>query len=504
MKASLVRQEILTAATDIAQEKGIDRERVLSAMESAFEKAAHAKYGQRVHIKATIDRKTGEVLLLQKRQVVEEVSDPVLEISLGDAQAQKPELKLDDCYEEVIPPIDFQRVAAQQMRQVMSVCIQAIVREKEYEEYKDKVGELVNGLVKSVDYGNVVLTFGRAEGLLRREEMIPRERFNPGDRVRAYIKDVHQDPKGYQIFLSRTDSRFMVALFKQEVPEVYSEVIEIRAVARDPGSRAKIGVFSKDTSIDPVGSCVGVRGNRVQAVTQELQGERIDVIRWSDDPITFLVNAMAPAEITKVIMGDSEKSVEVVVPDEQLSLAIGRRGQNVSLASKLVGLSVDIITESNELSRRTEFTEKVMREFMEALTIDEVMARLLVTEGFESVADLAATDAQELSSLEGFNEELAAELRARAEKFLVADQSKKREDFIQAGGETELIDLEGLSSDLLPKLSEGGIKSLKNFAELAEDELIDIVGAGLLDGQGGDLIMKARAIVFRDSSPANT
>src|SRR5436190_2772876 len=407
------RPELLQVADTVARDKGIDRDEVLDAMEQAIQKAGRSKYGQEYDIRAEIDRRNGEIRLLRFREVVDAVENEATQMPVAAAQRLNAEAEIGDFITDPLPPIDFGRIAAQTAKQVIVQKVRDAERQRQYIEFKDRISEIVNGLVKRVEFGNVVVDLGRAEAILRRDELLPRESFRQGERVRAYIYDVRQEARGPQIFLSRTHPQFMAKLFAQEVPEIYDGIIEIRAVARDPGSRAKIAVLSNDSGIDPVGACVGMRGSRVQAVVAELQGEKIDIIQWNPDEATFLVNALAPAEVTKVMMDEDEERVEVVVPDEQLSLAIGRRGQNVRLASQLTGWQIDIMTESQESERRQrEFAERTAL-FQEALDVDEVIAQLLVTEGFATVEDIAYVEEDELASIEGFDEDTAIELQTR-------------------------------------------------------------------------------------------
>src|SRR6187455_3151494 len=387
-------------------------------MEDAIQKAAKSRYGSENEIKAEVDPKTGEIRLARLLEVVEQVTMEATQVSVEEARRRNPAAQVGDFIAEPLPPLDFGRVAAQNAKQVIVQKVREAERERQFDEYKDRVGEIVNGIVKRVEYGNVIVDLGRGEGIVRRDEMIPRETFRPGDRIRAYLFDVRREARGPQIFLSRTHPQFMARLFAQEVPEIYDGVIEIRAVARDPGSRAKIAVISKDSSIDPVGACVGMRGVRVQAVVQELQGERIDIIPWNSEAATFIVNALAPAEVTKVVLDEDTHRVEVVVPDEQLSLGIGRRGQNVRLASQLTGWQIDILTEAEESERRQkEFAERTQL-FMEALDVDETIAQLLASEGFASVEDVAYVPVHELAEIEGFDEDTAEELQTRAVNYI--------------------------------------------------------------------------------------
>ena len=412
------RPELLQVADTVARDKGIDRDEVLEAMEQAIQKAGRSKYGQEYDIRAEIDRRNGEIRLLRFREVAEAIENEATQIALAEAQRLNPEAEIGDFITDPLPPIDFGRIAAQTAKQVIVQKVRDAERQRQFLEFKDRVGEIVNGLVKRVEFGNVVVDLGRAEAMLRRDELLPRESFRQGERVRAYVYDVRQESRGPQIFLSRTHPQFMAKLFAQEVPEIYDGIIEIKAVARDPGSRAKIAVISRDSGIDPVGACVGMRGSRVQAVVGELQGEKIDIVPWSPDPATFVVNALAPAEVAKVVMDEEQRRIEVVVPDDQLSLAIGRRGQNVRLASQLTGWDIDILTEAEELERRTEEFRSRSQMFIDALDIDDVIAHLLVTEGFTSLEEVAYVAVEDLAEIEGFDAEVAAELQERARSAL--------------------------------------------------------------------------------------
>src|SRR6187455_2639583 len=397
-------------------------------MEDAIQKAAKSRYGSENEIKAEVDPKTGEIRLARLLEVVEQVNMEATQISLEEARRRNPAAQVGDFIAEPLPPVDFGRVAAQNAKQVIVQKVREAERERQYDEYKDRVGEIVNGIVKRVEYGNVIVDLGRAEAIVRRDETLPRETFRPGDRIRAYVYDVRREQRGPQIFLSRTHPEFMARLFGQEVPEIYDGVVEVVSVARDPGSRAKIAVRSKDGSIDPVGACVGMRGSRVQAVVGELQGEKIDIIQWSPDVATFVVNALAPAEVAKVVLDEEAERIEAVVPDDQLSLAIGRRGQNVRLASQLTGWDIDILTEAEESERRQkEFTARTQR-FVEALDVDEMLAQLLASEGFDSVEEIAYVEEKELSSIDGLDQDTASEIQGRAREYLAkiaAEQDAK-------------------------------------------------------------------------------
>src|SRR6201985_1149396 len=416
--ATYARPELLQVADTVARDKGIDRDEVLDAMEQAIQKAGRSKYGQEYDIRAAIDRNNGEIRLRRLREVADVIENEATQIPLTDAQRLNPEAEIGDFITDPLPPIDFGRIAAQTAKQVIVQKVRDAERQRQYLEFKDRVGEIVNGLVKRVEFGNVVVDLGRAEAMLRRDELLPRESFRQGERVRSFVYDVRQEPRGPQIFLSRTHPQFMAKLFAQEVPEIYDGIIEIKAVPRDPGSRAKIAVISRDSGIDPVGACVGMRGRRVQAGGGEVEGEKNDIIPWSSDPATFVVNALAPAEVSKVVMDEEQRRIEVVVPDDQLSLAIGRRGQNVRLASQLTGWDIDILTEAQESERRSEEFRTRSQLFIDALDIDDVIAHLLVTEGFTSLEEVAYVPPEDLAGVEGFDEQVASELQQRAQLFL--------------------------------------------------------------------------------------
>ncbi len=466
------RTELLQIADAVARDKSIDKAVVIAAMEEAMQRAAKAHYGAENEIKVDIDPKTGETHVSRYLHVVELVDNNKIEISLEDARARNPAAQVGDIIAETLPPVDFNRVNAQNAKQVIVQKVRDAERERQFEEFKDRIGEVVHGIVKRAEFGSVVVDLGRGEGVIRRDEMIPRENFKVNDRVRAYIYDVRREARGPQIFLSRSHPQFMVRLFAQEVPEIYDGIIEIRAVARDPGSRAKIAVISKDSSIDPVGACVGMRGVRVQAVVQELQGERIDIIPWSGEAATFIVNALAPAEVSKVVLDEDTHRTEVVVPDEQLSLAIGRRGQNVRLASQLTGWQLDIMTEAEESERRQkEFTERTTL-FMESLDVDETVAQLLASEGFASIEDVAFVPLDELAAIEGFDEDTAQELQTRASEFLEA-RNKELDDKRKAlGVGDDVLDVDGITPAMAVALGEAGVKSLEDLGDCATDDLI--------------------------------
>ena len=465
------RLELLQIAEAVAREKLIEPELVIAAMEDSLAKAARSRYGAEYDIRATIDKKSGELTMDRCRTIVEEVENIFTEITLTEAIKIKPDALMDEIIKDALPPLDFGRIAAQSAKQVIMQRVRDAERARQYEEFKDRVGQIINGLVKRIEYGNVIVDVGRGEAVLRRDQLINRETFRSGDRVRTYIKDVREEVRGPQIFLSRTQPEFLAELFKMEVPEIYDGIIEIKAVARDPGSRAKIGVLSYDSSIDPVGACVGMRGSRVQAVVNELQGEKIDIIPWNDDAPTFLVNALQPAEVSKVVLDEEANRIEVVVPDEQLSLAIGRRGQNVRLASQLTGFDIDIMTEADESERRQiEFSERT-KLFVETLNIDEMVAQLLVSEGFATLEEVAFVQRDEISNIDGFDDNTAEELQARARECLDELNLTALTKAKELGVEEELIKFPGLTPPMLELLAKDGIKTLNEFATCADWEL---------------------------------
>ena len=475
------RLELLQIADAVAREKLIDPGLVIEAMEDSLAKAARSRYGAEYDIRAEIDRKTGELRMSRAREVVEVVENHFTEIALSEARAMNPEAEEGDFISEPLPTLEFGRIAAQTAKQVIVQKVREAERERQYEEFKDRVGTIINGVVKRVEYGNVIVDLGRGEGVIRRDQLIPREMYRNGDRIRAFIRDVRSEVRGPQIFLSRTAPEFMSELFKMEVPEIYDGVIEVKAVARDPGSRAKIGVISRDSSIDPVGACVGMRGSRVQAVVSELSGEKIDIIPWSEDPATFIVNALQPAEVAKVVLDEDARRIEVVVPDEQLSLAIGRRGQNVRLASQLTGWDIDILTEEEESSRRqAEFAERT-KLFMETMNVDEFVAQLLVSEGFTSLEEVAYVEMEELLTLDGVDENTAEELQARARESLEELNQQALEKAAELGVQEDLFGFEGLTPQMILALAEDGVKSLEDFATCADWELAG--GWTVVDGK---------------------
>jgi N utilization substance protein A len=464
--------ELLQIADAVAREKTIDRSIVIAAMEDAIAKAARSRYGAETDVHAEINSKTGELRLSRHMMVVERVENPAIEMTLEDARRHNPAAQVGDTIADTLPPLEYGRIAAQSAKQVTVQKVREAERDRQYAEYKDRIGEIVNGVVKRVEYGNAVLDLGRGEAVIRRDELLPRETFRNGDRVRAYVYDVRREPRGPQIFLSRTHPQFMAKLFTQEVPEIYDGIIEIKAVARDPGSRAKIAVISRDSSVDPVGACVGMRGSRVQAVVNELAGEKIDIIPWSQDVATFVVNALAPAEVVKVVLDEVRERIEVVVPDAQLSLAIGRRGQNVRLASQLTGWDIDILTEAEESERRQkEFAERSAM-FMESLDVDETVAQLLSSEGFTSVEDLAFVPVDELAGIEGFDEDTAAELQNRAKEFLDRIEKELDDKRKALGVKDEVADVPGVTTKMMVALGENDVKTVEDLAGCATDDLI--------------------------------
>jgi len=465
--------ELLQTAEAVAREKMIDPALVIEAMEESLARAAKSRYGSEMDIRVKIDRKTGRATFTRVRTVVEDdaVENYQAQLTVEQARQYLPDPKVGDEIVDEVPPVDMGRIAAQSAKQVILQKVREAERDRQYEEFKDRVGTIINGVVKREEYGNIIVDIGRGEGILRRNDKIGRESYRNGDRIRCYIKDVRREARGPQVFLSRTDPRFMAELFKMEVPEIYDGIIEIKAVARDPGSRAKIAVISYDSSIDPVGACVGMRGSRVQAVVNELQGEKIDIIPWNEDQATFLVNALQPAEVSKVVIDEEAGKIEVVVPDEQLSLAIGRRGQNVRLASQLTGLDIDIMTEEEESQRRqAEFAERT-KLFMDTLDLDEFFAQLLVSEGFTTLEEVAYVDLDELLSIEGVDESTAEELQARARDHIEEQNRKALETARALGVEDSLIAFEGLTPQMIEALAKDGVKTLEDFATLADWEI---------------------------------
>ncbi|MGO4682513.1 transcription termination factor NusA [Hyphomicrobium sp. 2TAF46] len=466
------RLELLQIADAVAREKTIDKKIVIEAMEDAIQKAAKSRYGAENDIRCEIDPKTGEAKLTRVLAVVEEVENDATQITVEDAKKRNPDAKAGDMIAETLPPLEFGRVAAQNAKQVIVQKVREAERDRQFSEFKDRTGDVINGTVKRVEYGNVIVDLGRAEGIIRRDEMIPRENVRLGDRIRAYIYEVRREQRGPQIFLTRARPEFMSMLFRAEVPEIYDGVVEIKSVARDPGSRAKIAVISKDSSIDPVGACVGMRGARVQAVVNELQGEKVDIIQWNPDAASFIVNALAPAEVTKVVLDEDSNRIEVVVPEAQLSLAIGRRGQNVRLASQLTGWDIDILTEQEESERRQkEFSERTQL-LMDSLDVDEVIAQLLVTEGFATIEEVAYVDIAEIAHIEGFDENTAEQIQSRAREYLEQQEAERDAKRRELGVADELAEIPGITTAMMVALGENGVKTVEDFADCATDELI--------------------------------
>jgi N utilization substance protein A len=465
--------ELLQTAEAVAREKMIDPVLVIEAMEESLSRAAKSRYGAEMDIRVVIDRKTGKATFTRVRTVVEddELENYQSELTVEQAKQYLDDPNIGDIFSEEVPPVEMGRIAAQSAKQVILQKIREAERDRQFEEFEDRAGTIINGIVKREEYGNVIVDVGSGEAILRRNEKIGRESYRPNDRIRCYIKEVRRETRGPQIFLSRTAPEFMAELFKMEVPEIYDNIIEIKAVARDPGSRAKIAVISYDSSIDPVGACVGMRGSRVQAVVNELQGEKIDIIPWNEDAPTFLVNALQPAEVTKVVLDEDAERIEVVVPDEQLSLAIGRRGQNVRLASQLTGLDIDIMTEAEESQRRQAEFEERTKLFMDTLDLDEFFAQLLVAEGFRSLEEVAYVEVDELITIDGVDDDTAGELQARARDYIDAQNKKALDHARELGVEDSLVGYEGLTPQMLEALAEDGVKTLEDFATCADWEL---------------------------------
>lgn len=499
---NMPRPEIILVADTVAREKNIERDDVLEAMEIAIQKAGRSKYGFEHDIRASIDRKTGAIFLARYREVVaseEEIENEVTQITLADAKAYDKNIKVGEFLVDPLPPIDFGRIAAQTAKQVIVQKVRDAERNKQFEEYKEKIGTIVNGTVKRIEFGNVVLDIGKTEAILRRDEIIPREKFKNGDRVRAYVLEVRRENKGPQIFLSRTCPEFLAKLFTSEVPEIYDGIVRIAGVARDPGSKAKIAVATDDKTIDAVGACVGLRGIRVQAVVTELQGEKIDVVPYSEDKAQYIVSALAPAEVTKVVLDEENNRIEVVVPQEQFSIAIGRRGQNVKLASILLGCDIDVLTEEQEQERRSNENKVRSQRFMDALDVDEMIAHLLIAEGFSTVDEIALVDLNELSEIEGFDEDVANELQQRAKAFVEKRNKEFEEKSKSLGIDEKLQELSGLDQDMLLVLAGKGIKTIDDLADLAADELMELLGENTLsEVEANKIIMAAREHWFTE------
>jgi len=529
------RAELLAIAKSVASEKMIDESIVIEAMEEAIQKSARNRYGAENDIRAKLDPQSGDLRLWRVVEVVEEVEDYFKQVNLEQAEKLQPGAALGDFIVDPLPPVDLGRIDAQSAKQVFFQKVRDAERERQFEEFKDRAGEIITGVIKSVEFGHVIVNLGRAEGVIRRDQQIPREAARVGERVRALISKVERNNRGPQIFLTRAHPDFMRKLFAQEVPEIYDGIIEIKAAARDPGSRAKIGVISHDSSIDPVGACVGMKGSRVQAVVQELQGEKIDIIPWSEDQATFIVNALQPATVSRVVLDEDEARIEVVVPDDQLSLAIGRRGQNVRLASQLTGNQIDIMTEEEASEKQSKEFAARSKMFEEELDVDETLSQLLVAEGFAELEEVAYVQLDELAMIEGFDEELAEELQSRANEALERQEAAHRETRRELGVEDELAELPILTEAMLVTLGNAGIKTRDDLADLATDELIakkreaprrrnnnnadgppmrrdrpmreqdkgGVLGEyGLTEEQGNEIIMAARAHWFEDEEPA--
>ncbi len=498
---SIPRLELLQVAEAVSREKSIDKEEVITAMEEAIEKAARSKYGLERDIRANIDRKNGSINIAQFTEVVEIVENESTQMTYNGSQRRNLNVGIGEFYRQSLPPIDFGRIAAQTAKQVISQKVREAERQRQFQEYKDRVGEIVVGTIKRVDNQSVIIDLGRAEAIIKKDQMIPREQLRPGDRLRCFIIEVSEQTKGPQIFLSRASNDFLAALFTQEVPEIYDGIIEIKGVAREPGSRAKISAFSNDPSIDPVGACVGMRGSRVQAVVSELQGEKIEIIPWTDDPVTFVINALAPAVPSKVVMDEDANRMEVVIPDDQLSLAIGRRGQNVRLASQLTGWFVDILTEAEESEKRQEEFSERSKIFIEALDIDDVIAHLMVSEGFVSISDIAEAPLEELMSIEGFDEDISSELSERAKNFVKIENKRIDNALKELKVKDDLYNFSELNKSNILTLAENNIKTLDELAELDSEELFGILGDKVFinEDDAGSVIMKARQHWFTEN-----
>ena len=515
LNRGLDKLELLRIVDAVANEKSIDKELVISSMESAIQKAALTKFGNENDILVKINRENGEISIQKVLEVVDSVEDSSRQISIDQANKVSEGVEKisvgSKIYEE-LPQIDFSRIAAQSAKQVINSKVREAERNRQFDDFKDKQGQILSGIIKRLEYGNAIIDLGRAEGVIKKDELIPREILKTGDRVKAYCYEVKQDFKGHQIFLSRAHPQFLAKLFFQEVPEIYEGVIEIKSVARDPGSRAKICVFSKDTSIDPVGACVGMRGSRVQTIVNELQGEKIDIIKWTEDLPTLISESLSPAEIQKVLIDQSNKRIDVILTEENLSKAIGRRGQNVRLASKLTNYEIDILTDKEDSERRqTEFKEKT-ENLIKNLEVDETLGQLLVSEGFQSIEEISQAKAEDIEKIEAIDTETAQELINRSKENLIKVKEEVGKKLKELGVEDQLINLKGMTQGMLVILGQKNIKKLNDFADLSSDELIggfdEIKGKkirikGYLEEfslsreEADELIMSARNIVYK-------
>ena len=497
---NIPRMELIQVAENVAREKLIEKEDVILAMEDAIQKAARSKYGLERDIRANINRNNGAISIEQFTQVVDDVEDEATQMSLSEAQRRDTSLKVGDFYKKVLPPFDFGRIAAQSAKQVISQKVRDAERLRQFNQFKDRVGEIILGTVKRFDNFSVTLDIGKAEGVIRKDEMIPREQLKPGDRVRTYILNVSEEIRGPQIFLSRSSNEFLRLLFTQEVPEIYDGIIEVKNVAREPGSRAKISVFSKDNTIDPVGACVGMRGSRVQAVVNELQGEKIEIIPWSEDPVTFVINSLAPAVPSKVIMDEEAGRMEVIVPDDQLSLAIGRRGQNVRLASNLSNWYIDVVSETEESEKRQDEINERTKIFIDSLDVDDVIAHLIVAEGYSTIDEIANSSIEELNNIEGFEEELSLEIKERAVNYVKQETELVEKKLKDSDIDNRLYEFTHLSKFHILTLVENGIKTLDDLADLDSEELFTLLGKSVFDNENeaGEVIMEARKHWFEE------
>ncbi|MAJ13729.1 MAG: transcription termination/antitermination protein NusA [SAR116 cluster bacterium] len=497
---NIPRMELIQVAENVAREKLIEKEDVILAMEDAIQKAARSKYGLERDIRANINRNNGAISIEQFTQVVDDVVDEATQMSLSEAQRRDTSLKVGDFYKKVLPPFDFGRIAAQSAKQVISQKVRDAERLRQFNQFKDRVGEIILGTVKRFDNFSVTLDIGKAEGVIRKDEMIPREQLKPGDRVRTYILNVSEEIRGPQIFLSRSSNEFLRLLFTQEVPEIYDGIIEVKNVAREPGSRAKISVFSKDNTIDPVGACVGMRGSRVQAVVNELQGEKIEIIPWSEDPVTFVINSLAPAVPSKVIMDEEAGRMEVIVPDDQLSLAIGRRGQNVRLASNLSNWYIDVVSETEESEKRQDEINERTKIFIDSLDVDDVIAHLIVAEGYSTIDEIANSSIEELNNIEGFEEELSLEIKERAVNYVKQETELVEKKLKDSDIDNRLYEFTHLSKFHILTLVENGIKTLDDLADLDSEELFTLLGKSVFDNENeaGEVIMEARKHWFEE------
>lgn len=487
------RPELLQVAESVAREKNITQDEALSAVESALQRAAKLKYGQDHNIRVSIDRSTGEIKIWRVITVVDEVENPMSEVSIAEARLREPAAEVGFEFVELLPPMELGRAAAMGGRQIIVQKIREAERERQYAEFINRKGEIVSGIVKHADGRQVIVDIGQTEGVLYAEDGIPRQMFHVGDRLKALLIDIRPESSGPMLILSRAHNDFLAKLFEQDVTEIYDGLIKIMGVARDPGSRAKMSVYSPDNRVDAVGMCVGVRGSRVQGISAELQNERIDIIPWSSDPATYVMNALSLQEVERVVIDEEEEKIDVVVGDDFLSQAIGRRGQNVRLASLLTGWKIMVIPASEDSARRTEESSARIKALTEALDVDAMMAQLLISEGFVTVDDIAQSDVEDILSIEGVTENVAREIHQKAVQFSMDQERRFFEKCETLGIQDDFLELPNLDIAMFDKLLDAGVRTVDDVANLATDELLEIIQDGSLPRSKAEaVIMEAR------------